>query len=139
MLVSKFIEALLHTILTWSYKIRESCQLCPKCLPCLLKEAERDHASKLLHLPNPKLLPERGLHLAAPFRLALNQGRGRQVEHHQRAAIDGMELEMGGNVAEVQQGVRRGVGAEAELDDDIETAVTRELQAVAPYYPKAQR
>lgn len=50
-----------------------------------------------------------------------------------------MELEMGRNAAEVQQGVRRGVGAKAELDDDIETPVTRDLQAMAPYYPKAQR
>lgn len=46
---------------------------------------------------------------------------------------------MGRNAAEVQQGVRRGVGAKAELDDDIETPVTRDLQAMAPYYPKAQR
>lgn len=53
-----------------------------------------------------------------------------------------MDLQMGGNAAEVQQGVRRGVGAKAELDDDIETietAVTHDLQAVLPYYQKAQR
>lgn len=54
-------------------------------------------------------------------------------------AIEGMVSEMGKNAAGVQQGVRRGVGAEARLDDDIETAVTPNLQAVAPHYPKAQR
>lgn len=54
-------------------------------------------------------------------------------------ALDGMELEMRGDAAEVQQEVYRGVGAEAELDDDLETAVTRGLQAAAHHYPKAQR
>ena len=50
-----------------------------------------------------------------------------------------MDLQMGGNAAEVQQGVRRGVGAKAELDDGTETAVTHDLQAVVPYYQRAQR
>lgn len=54
-------------------------------------------------------------------------------------AIDGMESGMGGNAAEVQQGVRRGVGAAAELDDGIENAATRDLQAAVPHDPKAQR
>ena len=53
--------------------------------------------------------------------------------------MDGMGSEMEKNAAEVQEGVCQGVGAEAELDDDIEIAVTRDLQAVAPRYPKAQR
>lgn len=53
--------------------------------------------------------------------------------------IDGMGSGMGGNAAEVQQGVHQGVGAEAELDDDIETAVIRGLPAEAPHYPKAQK
>lgn len=92
---------------------RESCRLCPICLPCLLKEAERDHARKLLHSPNFELLPERGLHLAEPYRLALNQGQDRQALYLQPMAIDGTELQMGGNAAEVQQEVRRGAGAEA--------------------------
>lgn len=113
--------------------------LCPTCLLCLLKEVERDHASKTLRSPNPKLLPERGLHLAAPSRLALDQGQERQAEHKQPMATDEMESEMGENAAEVQRGARRGVGVEAELDDDTEIAVTPDLQAVAPHYPKAQR
>ena len=50
-----------------------------------------------------------------------------------------MDLQMGGNAAEVQQGVRRGVGAKAELDDGTETAVTHDLQAVVPHYQRAQR
>ena len=118
------------------------CQLCPTCLPCLLKEVERDLVSKIRHSPNPKPLPERGLHLAALSRLALDQGQERQAEHPQRKAIDGMDLQMGGNAAGAQQGVCQGVGAKAELDDDIETietAVTHDLQAVTPYYQKAQR
>ena len=50
-----------------------------------------------------------------------------------------MGSEMGGNAAEVQQEVHRGVEAEAGLDDDIETVVTRGRQVGAPHYPKAQR
>lgn len=53
--------------------------------------------------------------------------------------MDGMESDMGGNAAEAHQGARRQLGAEAELDDDLENAVTRGLQAVARHYPKAQR
>ncbi|CAF9914096.1 MAG: hypothetical protein ALECFALPRED_009290 [Alectoria fallacina] len=89
----------------------------------------------------PSLSPERerGLHLAAPSRLALDQGQERQAEHKQPMATDEMESEMGENAAEVQRGARRGVGVEAELDDDTEIAVTPDLQAVAPHYPKAQR
>lgn len=110
-----------------------------KCLPCPLKEVERDHVSILLHSPNPKVLPGRDLHLAAPSRLALDRGRQRQAEDHQPKVIDGTELEMGGSAAEVQQGVCRGVGAKAELDSDIENAVTRVLQAVTPHYPKVPK
>ena len=54
-------------------------------------------------------------------------------------AIGGMESDMGGSAAEVRQGVPREVRAEAELDDDIENAVTRGLQAVVPHCLKAQR
>ena len=54
-------------------------------------------------------------------------------------AIGGMESNMGGSAAEVRQGVPQEVRAEAELDDDIENAVTRGLQAVFPQCPKAQR
>ena len=111
------------------------------CLPPLLKEEGRGHASKTLHSLNPKHFLERGLHLDVPFRLALGQGQGqeRQVEHPQSMAIEGMESDMGGSAAEVRQGLPREVRAEAELDDDIENAVTRGLQAVVPHCLKAQR
>ena len=46
---------------------------------------------------------------------------------------------MGGSVAEVQQEVSREVRAEVELDEDIENAVTRGLQAAVPPCLKAQR
>ena len=125
--------------MTWSQNLVKSC------LPLLLKEGGRGHASKILHSLNPKRFLERGLPLDVPFRLALGQGQGqgqgqeRQVERPQFMAIGGMESDMGGSAAEVRQGVPRKVGVEAELDDDIENAVTRGLQAVVPHCLKAQR
>ena len=94
-----------------------------------------------MHSLNPKQLLEQGLHLDVPFHLALGQGQGqeRQLEHPQPMAIGGMESDMGGSAAEVRQEVSREVRAEAELDDDIESAVTRGLQAVVPHCLKAQR
>lgn len=50
-----------------------------------------------------------------------------------------MEAIMRRDAAEAQQGVRREVGVEIELDDGTENAVTRGPSAVAPHYPKAQR
>ena len=112
-------------------------------LPRPLKEEGRDHASKILHSLNPKHFLERGLHLDVPFRLALCQGQGQgqelQVEYPQFMVIGGMESDMGGSAVEVRQGVPREVRAEAELDDDIENAVTRGLQAVVPHCLKARR
>lgn len=42
-------------------------------------------------------------------------------------AGDETASEMRGNAAEVQQEVHRGARAEAELDDDIDTAATPDL------------
>ena len=117
----------------------ESYQLYPTCLPCLPREAEPDHASTLLHSPNPSLLPERDLHLAAPSHLALGQDPERQAEPHQLKVKDEMESDLEGIAAEAQQDLHQGAGAAAELDDDTENAVTRGLQAVSPLYPRVQR
>ena len=54
-------------------------------------------------------------------------------------AIGGTKFKMGRDAAEVQQEVHRGLGAKAELDDDIENAPTRGLQVGTPRYPKARR
>ena len=97
----------------------------------------------MLHSLNPKHFLERGLPLDVPSRLAPGQGQGqgqeRQIEHPQPMVIGGMESDMGGSAAEVQQGVPREVRAEAELEDDIENAVTRGLRAVVPHCLEAQR
>ena len=82
--------------------VLESCKLYLTCFPCLPREAEPDHASRLLHLPNPSLLRERDLHLAAPSHLALGQDPERQAERHQPKVIDGMESDLEGNAAEAQ-------------------------------------
>ena len=109
--------------------------------PRPLKEEGRGHASKILRSLNRNHFLERSLHLDVPFPLALGQGQGqeRQLEHPQPMAIGGMESDMGGSAAEVRQGVPREVRAEAELDDDIENAVIRSLQAVVPHCLKVQR
>ena len=115
-------------------------KLCP---PCPLRGEGRGHASKSLHSLNPKHFLERGLPLDVPFPLALGpgqgHGQGRQVEHPQPMVIGEMESDMGGSAAEVRQGVPQEVRAEAELEDDIENAVTRGLQAVVPHCLEAQR